>query len=76
MNRTTRNMIVWAGTVAVCLVLYWTAARTNLHFIRPLLFLGYVAVAAAAITALVCWEFVAAAREIERSTQSKMREEN
>ncbi len=76
MKRSTRNMIVWVGTVAVCVILYWTAARTNLHFIRPLLFLGYVAVAAAAITPLLCWEFVAAPRESERSSQSKTREES
>lgn len=76
MNRTTRNIVVWAGTLAICLVLYWTAARTNLHFIQPLRFLLYVALAATAMTALICWEFIGSARERDQSPQSENTEES
>lgn len=76
MNRITRNAIVWAGTFAICLLLFWTAARTNLHFIQPLRFLVYVALAAIAMTALICWEFISSVRESERSLQSENTEEN
>ena len=76
MSPTVRNVVVWSGTLAVCLLLYWTSARPSLHFIQPLRFLACVALAAAAITALVCWEFVGSARRDERSPKTKTTEES
>lgn len=76
MNSLIRNSVVWIATVIVCFLLYWTAARTNLHFMQPLLFLGYVALAAMAITALLCWEFVLAARQDDTRTKPQISQEN
>ncbi len=56
MTRTMRNIIVWLGVITISLILWYFTARVNLHFIRPMQFLAYVAVAAAAMTALLWWE--------------------
>lgn len=56
MSCTMRNLIVWTGVVTISLVLWYFTARVNLHFIRPMEFLVYVAIAAAGTTALLWWE--------------------
>lgn len=58
MTRRKRNLIVWAGVATISVVLWYFTARVNLHFIKPMQFLIYVAIAAAAITALLWWEVV------------------
>lgn len=59
MTKTMRNLVVWVGVISISLVLWYFTARVNLHFIRPMTFLGYVVVAAGVMTALLWWEISA-----------------
>lgn len=56
MSNNLRNALVWLAVALTCLVLWYFTARLRLHFLRPGEFLAYVAVAAAALTALLWWE--------------------
>jgi len=55
----TRNVMIWIGTAAIAFGLWFFAARTRLHLIDPLTFIGYVAVAALGLTALLWWGLAA-----------------
>ncbi len=59
MRSGSRNVLVWAVVVAISAAIWFFAARTRLHFIDPVLFLVFLAIAAAGLTALVWWEIVA-----------------
>jgi hypothetical protein len=54
-----RNLLVWAGSVAVALGLWVFCARTRMHLVDELTFIGCVAIAAAALTALYWWDVAA-----------------
>ena len=59
MTSCTRNLLVWAGVTAIALGLWLIAARTRMHLVDELSFLGCVAVAALALTALYFWDVAA-----------------
>ncbi|WP_374446611.1 hypothetical protein [Stella sp.] len=56
MSRRRVNAIVWSGVLLVVAGLWFFGARTRLHLVDPLAFVGLVAVAAALLTALLWWE--------------------
>jgi hypothetical protein len=59
----TRNLLIWAGVIAVVLGLWLFAARTRLHLVDPLTFIGYVAVAALCLTGLFWWGLAGSEQE-------------
>ncbi|RAH99148.1 hypothetical protein DLJ53_21610 [Acuticoccus sediminis] len=64
-----RNLAVWAGTIAVGVVLWWFTARVSLQFIDPAGFLVAIAIAAAALTALLWWEIATSDGDAAADTQ-------
>lgn len=56
MPKTRVNLIMWCAVLLVCGGLWFFGVRTRLHLVDPLSFIGLVAVAAAALTALLWWE--------------------
>ena len=51
-----RNWVVWGVVLAIAAAIWFSAARTRLHFTDPSLFLIILAAAAAGLTALLWWE--------------------
>lgn len=50
-----RNLLLWLGVAVIVAGLWYFAARVRLHLVDPLAFIGWVAVAAAGLTALLWW---------------------
>jgi len=59
MNAQRRNRWIWAGCIAIALALWAFVARVRMHLVDEPLFLGVVALAAAALTALYWWDVAA-----------------
>jgi hypothetical protein len=65
---TRKNILLWVGVGAIALALWYFAARTRLHLVDPLAFIGWIAGAAAGLTALLWWGL--AGKDDEKSSGS------
>ena len=59
MSAQRRNLWIWAGCIAIALALWAFVARVRMHLVDEPLFLGAVALAAIALTALYWWDVAA-----------------
>lgn len=75
MNDRLRNRWIWAVCIAMALALWGFVARTRMHFVDELLFLGCIALAAAVLTALYWWDVARSDPDDSDSDSSRPREE-